>query len=99
MRHATRAGNKPSFWTYLKENGCRGCQKQEEEETIQHVLSGGCEAMGRKMSSRYRVEMRRTLEKCKKLMNNKQNNAGVIQADKAIRAVERPRRHRNLNIS
>eukprot|EP00965_Chrysotila_dentata_P245281 6206462-Pleurochrysis_carterae.AAC.1 len=36
MRHATREGNRPSFWTYLKENGCRGCQIQEEEETIQH---------------------------------------------------------------
>eukprot|EP00965_Chrysotila_dentata_P210725 6186060-Pleurochrysis_carterae.AAC.1 len=37
MRHATQAGNKPSFWTYLKkENGCRGCQITEEEETIQH---------------------------------------------------------------
>eukprot|EP00965_Chrysotila_dentata_P047109 1563307-Pleurochrysis_carterae.AAC.1 len=36
MKHATRPGNKPSFWTYLKENGCRGCQKTEVDETIQH---------------------------------------------------------------
>eukprot|EP00965_Chrysotila_dentata_P003416 111041-Pleurochrysis_carterae.AAC.1 len=34
MRQATREGNIPSFWTYLKVNGCRGCQRQEEEETI-----------------------------------------------------------------
>eukprot|EP00965_Chrysotila_dentata_P190354 6173836-Pleurochrysis_carterae.AAC.1 len=27
MKHATIPGNKPSFWTYLKENGCRGCQE------------------------------------------------------------------------
>eukprot|EP00965_Chrysotila_dentata_P224496 6194204-Pleurochrysis_carterae.AAC.1 len=45
MRHATRVGNKPSFWTCLKVNGCRGCQKQEEEQTIHHVLSGECEAV------------------------------------------------------
>eukprot|EP00965_Chrysotila_dentata_P084459 2788829-Pleurochrysis_carterae.AAC.1 len=38
MRHATRAGNKPSFWTYLKVNGCRSCSKQEEEETIDSNL-------------------------------------------------------------
>eukprot|EP00965_Chrysotila_dentata_P193917 6176041-Pleurochrysis_carterae.AAC.2 len=31
MRHATRAGNKPSFWTYLKVNGCRGCRKQRKK--------------------------------------------------------------------
>eukprot|EP00965_Chrysotila_dentata_P105743 3493070-Pleurochrysis_carterae.AAC.1 len=48
MRHATREGNRPSFWTYLKANGCRGCQKQEEAETIHHVLSGGCEGIDRK---------------------------------------------------
>eukprot|EP00965_Chrysotila_dentata_P254542 6211911-Pleurochrysis_carterae.AAC.1 len=40
MKHATREGNKTSFWTYLKVNGCRGCQRQEEEETIHHVISG-----------------------------------------------------------
>eukprot|EP00965_Chrysotila_dentata_P234990 6200488-Pleurochrysis_carterae.AAC.1 len=40
MRHATREGNRPSFWTYLKRNGCRGYQKQGEEEIIHHVLSG-----------------------------------------------------------
>eukprot|EP00965_Chrysotila_dentata_P225984 6195118-Pleurochrysis_carterae.AAC.1 len=45
MRHVTTAGNKPSLWTYLKVNGCSGCQKQEEQETIQHVLCGGCEAI------------------------------------------------------
>eukprot|EP00965_Chrysotila_dentata_P199982 6179709-Pleurochrysis_carterae.AAC.2 len=54
MRHATREGNKLSFWTHLKENGCRGCQKQEEEETIKHVLSGGCEATGRKENNKYK---------------------------------------------
>eukprot|EP00965_Chrysotila_dentata_P124537 4115814-Pleurochrysis_carterae.AAC.1 len=32
MRHATREGNKPSFWTYLKVNGCRGCQRQGEKD-------------------------------------------------------------------
>eukprot|EP00965_Chrysotila_dentata_P095677 3162672-Pleurochrysis_carterae.AAC.1 len=63
MRHAMREGNKPSFWTYLKVNGCRRCQKEEEEETIHHVISGGCEAMGRKENSRYTEEMRGALEK------------------------------------
>eukprot|EP00965_Chrysotila_dentata_P205785 6183165-Pleurochrysis_carterae.AAC.1 len=62
MRHATREGNKPSFWTYLKENCCKGCQKQEEEETIQHVISGGCDATGRKMFCWYKIEMKKTLE-------------------------------------
>eukprot|EP00965_Chrysotila_dentata_P033225 1106413-Pleurochrysis_carterae.AAC.3 len=93
MRHATREGNKPSFWTHLKENGCRGCQKQGGEETIHHVLSGACEALGTKMNSIYKEEMRRGLEKCKKLMSDKQNIAGVIQVNKAIRSMERPRRH------
>eukprot|EP00965_Chrysotila_dentata_P204609 6182433-Pleurochrysis_carterae.AAC.1 len=97
-RHATREGNKPSFWTDLKENGCRGCQKQEEKLTIQHVLSGGCEATWRKANSRYRGEMRRILERCKKSMNDKQNTEGVEQADKVIRAIERPMgRHTNIN--
>eukprot|EP00965_Chrysotila_dentata_P029086 967211-Pleurochrysis_carterae.AAC.1 len=41
MRHATKEGSKPSFWTYLKVNGCRVCQKQDVEvETIHHVISG-----------------------------------------------------------
>eukprot|EP00965_Chrysotila_dentata_P006822 223074-Pleurochrysis_carterae.AAC.2 len=35
MRHATREGSIPSFWNYLK-NDCRGCQRQEKEETIHH---------------------------------------------------------------
>eukprot|EP00965_Chrysotila_dentata_P197311 6178113-Pleurochrysis_carterae.AAC.1 len=52
MKHARREGNKPSFWTYLKENGCQGCQKQGEEETIHCVLCGGCEATKRKENSR-----------------------------------------------
>eukprot|EP00965_Chrysotila_dentata_P197941 6178507-Pleurochrysis_carterae.AAC.5 len=92
MRHATRERYKPFFWTYLKENGCRGCQKQEEEATIiQHVLSGGCEATGRKENSRHREEMRKTLERCKKVMYNEQNTEGVEQAEKAISAIERPR--------
>eukprot|EP00965_Chrysotila_dentata_P055139 1830121-Pleurochrysis_carterae.AAC.1 len=47
MRHATREGNRPSFWTYLMVNGCRGCQRQEEEETIYHLLRGGCEGIGK----------------------------------------------------
>eukprot|EP00965_Chrysotila_dentata_P100897 3333141-Pleurochrysis_carterae.AAC.1 len=61
MRHATREGNRPSFWTYLKVNGCRGCQRQEQEETIHHVLSGGCEGIGRNKNNRYRTEMKRSL--------------------------------------
>eukprot|EP00965_Chrysotila_dentata_P022407 742152-Pleurochrysis_carterae.AAC.3 len=63
MQHATRAGKKPSFWTYLKESGCRGCLKPEVHETIQHVLGGGCEAVGKNKNSKYRDEMRRILEK------------------------------------
>eukprot|EP00965_Chrysotila_dentata_P126559 4184427-Pleurochrysis_carterae.AAC.1 len=63
MRHATREGNRPSFWTYLKENGCRGCQKRGEEETIHHVLSGACEALARQTNNNYRTEMRRVLER------------------------------------
>eukprot|EP00965_Chrysotila_dentata_P166617 5500917-Pleurochrysis_carterae.AAC.2 len=64
MRNAAREGNKPSFWIYLKVNGCRGCQKQEEEETIHHVISGGCEAIGRKENCRHREEIRGELKKC-----------------------------------
>eukprot|EP00965_Chrysotila_dentata_P089220 2946375-Pleurochrysis_carterae.AAC.1 len=45
MRHATRIGNTPSFWTYLKVNGCRGCQKREVAETIHHVIGSECEAL------------------------------------------------------
>eukprot|EP00965_Chrysotila_dentata_P011790 386921-Pleurochrysis_carterae.AAC.1 len=63
MRHVTRAGHKPSFWTYLKVNGYRGCQKQEEQEIIHHVLGGGCEAIGKNRNGRYREEMKRALEK------------------------------------
>eukprot|EP00965_Chrysotila_dentata_P210710 6186047-Pleurochrysis_carterae.AAC.1 len=61
MKHATREGNRPSFWTYLKVNGCRGCQKQEEEETIQHVLCGGCKGIGKNKNDRYRTEMKKAL--------------------------------------
>eukprot|EP00965_Chrysotila_dentata_P210949 6186190-Pleurochrysis_carterae.AAC.1 len=93
MRHATRAGNKPSFWTYLKVNGCGGCQKQEEQETIQHVLGGGCKAIGKNKNNRYREEMKRALEKCKKLMNDKHNSEGIIQAERAFHAIKRPRKH------
>eukprot|EP00965_Chrysotila_dentata_P261208 6214177-Pleurochrysis_carterae.AAC.3 len=50
------------------------------------------------MNNRYKVEMRNTLEKCKNLMNDKQNKAGVTQADKAIRTLERSRKHRNPTI-
>eukprot|EP00965_Chrysotila_dentata_P078654 2592327-Pleurochrysis_carterae.AAC.1 len=92
MKHATREGNKPSLWTYLKANGCRGCQKQEEAETIHHVLCGGCEGLSKKENSRYREEMRILLQKSKNLMRGKHNSAGVIQADKALRALEQPRR-------
>eukprot|EP00965_Chrysotila_dentata_P042311 1403964-Pleurochrysis_carterae.AAC.1 len=81
MRHATREGNKPYFWTYLKENGCRGCQEQGKEETIHHVLSGECETIGRKMNSRYREEIRRASEKCREIMNDKQISAGVVQVN------------------
>eukprot|EP00965_Chrysotila_dentata_P199264 6179273-Pleurochrysis_carterae.AAC.1 len=90
MRHATREGSKSSFWTYLKVNGCRGCQK--EEETIHHVLGRRCEAIGKNRNNKYRVEIRRTLEKCRKLMNDKHNSEGVIQADNALPAMKRPRR-------
>eukprot|EP00965_Chrysotila_dentata_P089884 2966922-Pleurochrysis_carterae.AAC.1 len=99
MRHATREGNKPSFWTYLKVNGCRVCQKQEEEEIIHHVIiSGRCEGIEKKENNRYREEMRGVLQKCKKLMSDKHNSAGVIQADKALRALEQPRRQVNQNV-
>eukprot|EP00965_Chrysotila_dentata_P176502 5827985-Pleurochrysis_carterae.AAC.1 len=46
-------------------NGCKGCQRQEEEETIHHVLSGGCEGIGRNKNNRYRTEIKRALGKCK----------------------------------
>eukprot|EP00965_Chrysotila_dentata_P181788 6001098-Pleurochrysis_carterae.AAC.3 len=92
MRHATREGNRPSFWTYLKVNGCRGCQKQEEKETIQHVLSGGCEGIGRNKNGRYRTEMKRVLSKCGKLMNDINHREGVDQVNNALHALELPRR-------
>eukprot|EP00965_Chrysotila_dentata_P256887 6212707-Pleurochrysis_carterae.AAC.3 len=96
MKHATRLGNRPSFWTYLKENGCRGCQKTEEEETIQHVLGGECEAIIKNKNGRsYREEMRRLLEKCRKLMCDTQNKKGEIQVEKAIQAVQRSRGHKD----
>eukprot|EP00965_Chrysotila_dentata_P202552 6181186-Pleurochrysis_carterae.AAC.6 len=77
MRHATREGNRPSFWTYLKANGCRGCQKQEEEESIHHVSSGGCEGIGRNKNNKYGMEICRVLEKCKKFMRHINNNEGL----------------------
>eukprot|EP00965_Chrysotila_dentata_P171574 5661963-Pleurochrysis_carterae.AAC.1 len=83
MRPTTRAGNKPSFWTYLKESGCRGCQKPEVEKTIQHVLGGDCEAIGKNKNNKYREEVRRILEKCRKVMNETQNKKGEIQAEHA----------------
>eukprot|EP00965_Chrysotila_dentata_P172247 5684235-Pleurochrysis_carterae.AAC.1 len=76
MRHTTRVGNIPSFWTYLKVIGCRGCQKQEEDKTMHHVISGRCEGLGRKENNRYREEMRGVLQNCKKLMRDKHNSAG-----------------------
>eukprot|EP00965_Chrysotila_dentata_P258944 6213401-Pleurochrysis_carterae.AAC.1 len=92
-------GEQLSFWTYLKVNGCRGCQKQEEEETIHHVISGGCEGIGKKENSRYREEMRVALQKSKKLMRDIQNSAGVIQMDnKALRALQQPRRQANQGV-
>eukprot|EP00965_Chrysotila_dentata_P144740 4781034-Pleurochrysis_carterae.AAC.1 len=92
MRRATKEGNRPSFWTYLKMNGCRGCQKQDEEETIHHVLlSGGCEGIGRNKNNRYRTEMRRAIGKCGKLMSDINNNEGTEQAANAFRALEWPR--------
>eukprot|EP00965_Chrysotila_dentata_P028798 957115-Pleurochrysis_carterae.AAC.1 len=94
MRHATRAGNKPSFWTNLKVNGCRGCQKHEEEETIHHVLSGGCEAVRKYRNMRYRAAIKRVLDKCKGIMNDIQNYEGMIQVDKAIQAIDQPRTRR-----
>eukprot|EP00965_Chrysotila_dentata_P226090 6195189-Pleurochrysis_carterae.AAC.1 len=42
--------------------------------------------------------MRRVLEKCKKLMNDKKINAGVIQVNKAIQAMEQSGRQMNMNI-
>eukprot|EP00965_Chrysotila_dentata_P165258 5456764-Pleurochrysis_carterae.AAC.1 len=69
MRHATREGNRPSFWTYvtyLKVNGCRGCQRQEKEETTHHVLSEGYEGIRRNKNNRYRTEVKSVLGKCKK---------------------------------
>eukprot|EP00965_Chrysotila_dentata_P142000 4694008-Pleurochrysis_carterae.AAC.1 len=92
MRHATREGNRPSFWTYLKVSGCRGCLKQEEEETIHHVLSGRCEGIGRNKNNRYRIEMKNALNKYGKLMDDVNNREGVVQANKALRALELPRR-------
>eukprot|EP00965_Chrysotila_dentata_P181968 6008590-Pleurochrysis_carterae.AAC.1 len=71
MRHATRAGNIPSLWTYLKVNGCRGCQKQGEQETIQHASLGW--GMWKNRNSKYRGDMKRAIEKCRKLMNDKHN--------------------------
>eukprot|EP00965_Chrysotila_dentata_P204267 6182232-Pleurochrysis_carterae.AAC.1 len=59
VRHATWEVNRPSFWTYLNVNGCRGCQKHEEDETIHHVISGRCEGIGKKANSRFREEMMR----------------------------------------
>eukprot|EP00965_Chrysotila_dentata_P171484 5659401-Pleurochrysis_carterae.AAC.1 len=92
MRHATREGNRPSFWIYLQVNGCRGCQRQEEEETIQHVLSGVCEGIGKSKNNRYRIEMRGIIEKCGKLMSDVNNREGTEQAAKVLRALEWPRR-------
>eukprot|EP00965_Chrysotila_dentata_P108583 3586832-Pleurochrysis_carterae.AAC.1 len=98
MRHATREGNRPSFWTYLKVNGCRGCQKQDEEETIHHVLSGGCDGIGRSKNNKYRTEMRRVLGKCVKLMSDINNNEGAEQATKALSAMEWPRVQTDLSL-
>eukprot|EP00965_Chrysotila_dentata_P170992 5643070-Pleurochrysis_carterae.AAC.9 len=60
MRHATREGNKPSFWTYLRRTDVVAVRHKRRTRTIQHVLSGGCEATGRKENiKKYRGEMRR----------------------------------------
>eukprot|EP00965_Chrysotila_dentata_P081427 2688381-Pleurochrysis_carterae.AAC.2 len=97
-KHATKAENKPSFWTYLKEIGCRGCQKPEEDETIQHVLGGGCEALGKNKNGESREDMRRILEKCRKLMIDTQNRKGEMQAEKAIQAIQWPRGHTDRKV-
>eukprot|EP00965_Chrysotila_dentata_P246550 6207228-Pleurochrysis_carterae.AAC.1 len=97
--YATRLGNKPSaFWTYLKENGCRGCQKTEEMETIQHVLGGECKALGKNKNGRYREEMRRLLEKCRKLMYDTQSKKGEKQVEKAIQAIQQSRGHKDIMV-
>eukprot|EP00965_Chrysotila_dentata_P236588 6201405-Pleurochrysis_carterae.AAC.3 len=98
MRHATREGNRTSFLTYLKVNGCRGCQRQEEEETIRHVLSGGCEGIGRNKNNRYKTKIKRALGKCGKVMSDINNRGGIEQATKALRALERPRRQMDLRL-
>eukprot|EP00965_Chrysotila_dentata_P225985 6195118-Pleurochrysis_carterae.AAC.2 len=42
--------------------------------------------------------MKRTVEKCKKLINNKHNNEGVIQAERALQAIDRHNKHINSKI-
>eukprot|EP00965_Chrysotila_dentata_P162229 5357135-Pleurochrysis_carterae.AAC.1 len=79
-------------------NGCRGCQRQEEGESIHHVLSGGCEGIGRSRNNKYKAEIRRALGKCKNLMNSINNVQGLEQVDKALCALENPRRHVDANI-
>eukprot|EP00965_Chrysotila_dentata_P188639 6172859-Pleurochrysis_carterae.AAC.2 len=98
MRHATREGNRPSFRTYLKLNGCRGCQRQEEEETIYHVQIGGCQGIGRNKNNRYRTKMKEALGKCDKLMSGINNSEGIEQATRALSALEQPRRQTDLRL-
>eukprot|EP00965_Chrysotila_dentata_P164429 5429144-Pleurochrysis_carterae.AAC.1 len=59
---------------------------------IHHVLSGGCEGIGRNKNYRYRMEMNRVLGKCRNSMSEVNNNEGAEQADSALRALEKPRR-------
>eukprot|EP00965_Chrysotila_dentata_P085901 2834394-Pleurochrysis_carterae.AAC.1 len=54
--------------------------------------------MGKKENNRYREEMKVVLQKSKKLMRDKHNNGGAMQADKALRALEQPGRQANQNI-
>eukprot|EP00965_Chrysotila_dentata_P020630 683290-Pleurochrysis_carterae.AAC.1 len=98
MRHATREGNRSSFWTYLKVNGYRGCRRQEEEETIHHVLSGGCQGIGRNRNIIYRTQMKTALVKCGKLMSDINNTEGIEQATKALCALERPRQQTDIRL-
>eukprot|EP00965_Chrysotila_dentata_P039949 1327035-Pleurochrysis_carterae.AAC.1 len=87
MKHATREGSKPSLLNDM-------------EETTHHVISGRCEGIGKKENNRYREEMKGVLQKSKKLMmRDKHNNAGVVQANKSLRALEHPGRQANPNVT
>eukprot|EP00965_Chrysotila_dentata_P045005 1494877-Pleurochrysis_carterae.AAC.1 len=65
------------------------------EETTHHVISGRCEGLGKKENNKYREEMKGALQKSRKLMHDKHNITGVLQIDKALRALEQPGRQAN----